>query len=518
MSGLDGTYDVAIIGLGPVGGTLANILGGYGIKTVILERQPIAYHLPRAVSFDDEIMRVFQSLGLADAMHKISYVGEGVVFVDGSGAVLVTWPRPKVLSPNGWYVNYRFHQPALEKVLGDGMARYDCVTTLVGSEVIGIDQDENGVTLTYLGSGGGEAGALRAAFVVGCDGANSFTRAAIGSGIDDLGFNESWVVVDLLLKKERQDLTQQSVHYCEPERSATYVYIGGGRRRWEFRLQPGDDPVRITEAENIWRLLERWIGPDEAGLERAVVYTFRSLVAKEWRRGRVMIAGDAAHQTPPFMGQGMCSGIRDAYNLGWKLDRIVKGRASLEMLKTYQSERDPHVRAFIELTVQMGQVINTTASALAAGNVADLMDGRQKISQLRPRLGPGLRAGGAAWAGHLFPQPRLSSGAMLDDRIGDRSALILKNGYRKLLPAEVQTEAAENGFMVIEDASPELQDWFENNGQIAVMLRPDRYILGSATDEEDLKDNVRFWLNPVIQAQEINVESAPESGRNSQIR
>ena len=486
MTPTDDSFDVAIIGLGPVGGTLANILGAYGIRTVVLERRPAAYHLPRAVAFDDEIMRIFQSLGLSDQMTGITAVGEGVDFVDAGGNVLVTWPRPKVLSPNGWYVNYRFHQPALEQVLRDGMARYPHVSVQLGSEVTNIDQDSDGVTLTVARNGGSEIGAVRAAFVVGCDGANSFTREAMGAGIDDLGFNEPWVVVDLVLERERADLTPRSIHYCDPARSATYVFIGAGRRRWEFRLRPEDDPARITEPENVWRLLSNWITPGEAELERAVVYTFRSAVAMSWRRERVMIAGDAAHLMPPFMGQGMCAGIRDAFNLGWKLDRVINRGSALDLLDTYQSERDAHVRAFIELTVQMGQVINTTADALAAGNVVELGEGRQKISQLRPALGPGLKAGTSALTGHLFPQPKLPSGERLDDRIGGRWALIVGNEHRNSLPAGIVRRAGEEGIAVIAEDAPELREWFESSGLAAVVLRPDRYILGGVADIRDV--------------------------------
>ena len=482
------TCDVAIVGLGPVGGTLANILGGYGIRTVVIERQPAAYHLPRAVTFDDEVMRIFQSVGLAGAMQEITAVGEGVDFVDGADNVLVAWPRPKVLSPNGWYVNYRFHQPALEKVLQDGMARYPGVSVWTDCEVTGLEQDADGVTLGCTESGGGRRRALRAKFVVGCDGANSFTRDAIGAGIDDLGFREPWAVVDLLLRDDGQHLPPSSVHYCDPERAATHVFLGHGRRRWEFRLRPDDDPERIVEPDSVWRLLERWIGPDEATLERATVYTFRSCVAEVWQRGRVAIAGDAAHLMPPFMGQGMCAGIRDAHNLGWKLARVVRGQAPPRLLDTYQPEREAHVRAFIELTVQMGRLINTTASALAAGNVADAAGGRQKVSMLRPSLGPGLAAGLSEWTGRLFPQPRLSTGERLDDRIGNRAALVLKPGTGSRLPAGVTGDAAANDTAIVDDDSSGLQEWFDANKPVAVALRPDRYILGTAAEMDEVSD------------------------------
>ncbi len=481
------TCDVAIVGLGPVGGTLANILGGYGIATVVVERQPAAYHLPRAVAFDDEIMRIFQSVGLSGAMEEIAAVGGGVDFVDRSDTVLVSWPRPKVRSPNGWYVNYRFHQPELERVLNDGLARYPCVSVLTGWEVTAFEQNEDAVSLFCIGPDGARR-TLRAKFAVGCDGANSFTREAIGSGIDDLGFREPWLVVDLLLKGDGRHLPPSSVHYCDPERAATHVFLGRGRRRWEFRLRPDDDPERIVEPESVWRLLERWIGPDRATLERATVYTFRSCVAEKWREGRIAIAGDAAHLTPPFMAQGMCAGIRDAQNLGWKLDRIVRGRSSPDLLDTYRSEREPHVRAFIELTVQMGRLINTTASALAAGNVAEAGGGRQKLAMLRPSLGPGLAVGASEWTGRLFPQPHLSTGERLDDRIGNRAALVLKPGGGERLPAGATRRAAGEDIAVVDDNAPELAEWFDSKGLAAAFLRPDRYILGVAADADSVAE------------------------------
>ena len=474
--------EVLIIGLGPVGAALANVLGDLGIETLVVERQPQAYRLPRAVSMDDETMRVFQSIGLSDEVERITAVGEGADFVDPAGRTLLTWHRPPVRTSNGWYVNYRFHQPALEQVLQNGMARYDCLGSKTGTEVTGLRDDGNAVTATCQEAG--KTTTIRAKFVVGCDGANSFTRSAMESEYVDLGFEEPWVVVDLTLKNERRDLTPRSTHYCDPERAASNIFLGRGRRRWEFRLKEGEDPDTITRAENIWKLLARWIGPEEAELERAVVYTFRSAVAGVWKKGRIMIAGDAAHLTPPFMGQGMCAGIRDVSNLGWKLARVIRKKASPDILDSYQSEREPHVRTFIEMTMQMGRMINTTASALSAGNVVDADDGRQEMSQLKPALGPGLSAGRSGVTGQLFPQFRLSSGEQLDDRIGNRFGLLLD----PLLTAAVDSVPVNDDITVISDSAPEYLEWFHTNGLAAVLLRPDRYILGGATDDTGLRD------------------------------
>lgn len=486
------TFDVAIIGLGPVGSALANILGQYDISTVILDKEAAAYHLPRAVAFDDEIMRVFQTLGLSAQMEEITEVGGGVMFVDGDGRTFVDWSRPQVLSPNNWYVNYRFHQPDLENVLRQGMTRFPCITARWGCEVTGLDQEEDGVTLRYRDVATGTDKELRTAYVVGCDGARSFTRDCMTAPVEDLGFREPWLVVDLVMKEPEAVMARESYHYCEPERAATSVFLGAKRKRWEFRLNPGDDPKEIAKPENVWRLLERWIGPDRADLERATVYTFHSTIAESWRDGRLFIAGDAAHQTPPFMGQGMCAGIRDAANLGWKLERVLKQGAPDVLLESYQSERRPHVYAFIDLTVQMGQLINRTTAAIVAGNATHPEDGPQKLVQLKPTLGPGLSAGDTASTGHLFPQPRLSSGELLDDRIGSGPALILTPEFRKSLSTAIENIIGAEGMTVIDDTSPELQEWFAAAGTKCALLRPDRYVLGTANSESELGDLLQW--------------------------
>ena len=244
--------EVAIIGLGPVGATIANILGQYGITTIVFERDASAYHLPRAVAFDDEVMRIFQSIGLATNIKRIVEIGADLHFVDAEGTLLVNWPRPKEISPNGWYLNYRFHQPELEKILRKGLYRFPCVNTLLHREVYALDEDADGVTVKFKDLSTGEQGKIQTSFVIGCDGARSFTGQYIGSGDMDLGFHEPWLVVDLILEKSKPELGPNSVHHCNPERSSTYVFIGRKRRRWEFRLRPDDDPQQMTQPDRVW--------------------------------------------------------------------------------------------------------------------------------------------------------------------------------------------------------------------------------------------------------------------------
>jgi 3-(3-hydroxy-phenyl)propionate hydroxylase len=487
------TYDVAIIGLGPVGSTLANILGQNGIKTVALDRENTTYHLPRAVMFDDEIMRIFQSLGLSKKMLEISEVGGGASFVDAEGNILVQWTRPLVQSSNAWHVNYRFHQPDLEKILREGYKYYPEVREYWNCEVTNLQQDKNIVTVDYREGPAGSEKKLLASYVVGCDGAHSFTRGYINPETEDLGFHEPWLVVDLLMKKPQKIENRESFHFCEPKRSGTFVFLGSKRKRWEIRLNPDDRPEEICKPEFIWPLLQRWISPEEADLERVTVYTFHSTLTKEWRDRRLFIAGDAAHQTPPFMGQGMCAGIRDAANLGWKLSTVLKQDRPDTFLDTYQSERKPHVNEFIDLTIQLGQIINRTASAIVAGNATNPEDGPQTLGQLKPTLGPGLSAGLSPLIGSLFPQPKLQSGNLLDDDIGNAFALITSLTFRDKMTDQENKRFKDLGIIIISDATEDLLEWFKINDVGAVLLRPDRYILGAAVIPSDLNDLFEFF-------------------------
>lgn len=488
-------FDVAIIGLGPVGSTLANILGQYGIKTVALDRENEAYHLPRAVMFDDEIMRIFQSLGLSGKIQEVAEVGGGARFVDADGHTLAHWSRPQVVSSNKWYVNYRFHQPDLEKILRDGFGRYEQVTEYWGCDVVELTQNEKDVTLSYREAYSGTKKSLRAAYVVGCDGVRSFTRTCINPEIEDLGFHEPWLVIDLLLKNPQEIASRESFHFCEPERSGTFVFLGSKRKRWELRLNPDDNPDKICKPEFIWPLLERWISPSEAELERATVYTFHSTISKQWRDRRLLIAGDAAHQTPPFMGQGMCAGIRDAANLGWKLVAVLKQEKPDTLLDTYQIERKPHVKEYIDLTIQMGQMINRTASAIVAGNATNPEDGPQTLGQLKPTLGPGLAAGSSPLIGKLFPQPKLQSGSLLDDKIGNGFSLITSMSFQSEMTKKNGENFNKLGVTILSDATDELESWFTRQEIGAVLLRPDRYILGIAETQSDLSDLIAFFEN-----------------------
>ena len=327
--------------------------GGGGVSVVIVEKQLKPYNLPRAVHFDGEAMRVFQAAGLAEDVLPHTMVGRGMLFKDMDDTVVVDWSRDQEIGPMGWHESNRCHQPGIEDALRAGLARFEHVRLREGVAVDAIAQNDAGVTVTLA-----DGRDVLAFYCLGADGANSFVRDAMGISVDDLGFKEDWLVVDLILKRPRDDLGDYSVQFCDPVNSATYVRGVGDRRRWELRLpvERAADP----DVAEIWERLSRWITPEDADLERSAVYTFRSCVADSWRQGRVFLVGDAAHQMPPFMGQGMCAGIRDVANLSWKLAQVLQGGE--DVLWSYESEREPHIRQFIDLTVSLGKLINQTAA------------------------------------------------------------------------------------------------------------------------------------------------------------
>lgn len=455
--------DVAILGYGPVGALLANLLGQAGLAVGVFEREREIYALPRAVHFDGEVMRIFQSVGLANRIAAAARTSsKGMHFVNADGRTLLIRRGIDGPGPHGWAGNWYFHQPELEKILRDGVARFANVDVQLGREIESVDQ-------------------LEARYVVGCDGARSLVRQAIGSTRLDLGLHQPWLVVDLLCDPASprvRALPEYTVQLCDPARPMTVVNVGGPngtlRRRWEIMLMPGDDPARLTDPDIFWPMLARWVGPDDATLERSAVYTFHSVVQQGWRKGRLMLAGDSCHQTPPFLGQGMCAGMRDASNLAWKLDDVLRGRADDSLLDTYERERRPHAQAFIELAVKLGGILQETDAAKASARDKRFAAGAEMFDFPQPHLG-----GTEPPVGTIFPQPRLADGRLMDEAIGQRFAVV---GDREILEG-LQTRAA-----LLPDVAPE---WLERYATRAAILRPDRYVFALAADRAALDIQLR---------------------------
>jgi 3-(3-hydroxy-phenyl)propionate hydroxylase len=401
----------------------------------------------------------------------------------GADGDLIFQYRPAAGSgPLGWSEGYMFEQPALERSLRERLGELPTASMRLGYEVQSIEQlpDDTGVVVSAVKDG--ESIECRARYVVGCCGADSITRRTIDTESHDYAVDSDWLVLDIEVTAPT-DLPDVTVQYCEPSRPCTYVCLPNNRVRFEFRLLPGEAKERMTNQSVIEGLLSRWIGPEAYQMDRAAVYTFHGLIADRWRSGRVFLAGDAAHQMPPFLGQGMCAGVRDAANLEWKLDLVVRGLADASLLDTYRQERIAHVRRIIETDIYLGDIIQTTEPKVAAGRDAEARkDG--KPGQLSPRLyplGPGLCSDDPT-AGLPFPQPVTADGAYHDDVLGSGFALVGEVGTD---PESVRL-MEHLGVRAITNALEPIRDWLAANGVAAALVRPDRIVLATVTEPSDL--------------------------------
>jgi len=486
-------YDVAIIGYGPAGATLAHLLGQCGLSVLVLERESAAYHLPRAVHFDAEVMRVLQWIGVAEQIEPLTALHPGMRFVSPEGKLLLDWPRPQGTGPQGWRANYRFHQPDLERLLREGLADRPTVTVRPRCEAFLVEDQGEDVEIRFEDMSCGKIERVRAKYVVGCDGARSLVRRFIETGMEDYGFHERWLVVDVILNAEKPELGDHSIQYCVPERPATYVRGPGPRRRWEITVRPGEDAAEISRPERVWELLSDWLTPEEADLERTAVYVFHSLVAEDWRRGRLLLAGDACHQTPPFMGQGMCAGTRDVANLYWKLALLCQGKvtgaAAEHLLDTYESERKPNAREYIQTAVRLGGLINTAGTETALRAALPAADGSVRMESIAPPIGPGLGIG--AKAGRLFGQPRLLDGRWMDDVFRHQWVVVAEADLARALDLPP-------GVGLVTTADSDAAGHLARLGARATVLRPDRHTLGGADTTEELATLIAAILpNPI---------------------
>jgi 3-(3-hydroxy-phenyl)propionate hydroxylase len=352
---------VVIIGGGPTGMTLANLLGFAGIPVLLAERNASTSDLPRAVSFDDESLRTFQSCGLEDAAYELIVQGTGTKYFGANGRELA-YQRGPVQPPLGHPVKNPFSQPEFERMLRAGLDRFPHVATHFSTELIGLRVEDDRTARVTLRDAQGELREVVANVVVGCDGGRSFVREQLDIRMIGASLADPWLVVDTL---EDDHNERYAMHHCDPHRPFVIVPGRGGRCRYEFRLLPDENPRDFTALESISRLLApfRTITPEQ--LERCTVYTFHALIAERWQQGPVMLAGDAAHMMPPFAGQGLNSGIRDAGNLAWKIALVSEGHADARLLSSYEPERRPHAEATVALSVRLGTVMMSRSPTFA---------------------------------------------------------------------------------------------------------------------------------------------------------
>lgn len=463
--------DVLITGGGPTGVTLAILLAKRGVSVIVLEKEADIYPLPRAAHIDHEGMRILQEAGVADDVMATSRRVTRYDFLNAKGDLLLRFTGSDRTGPGGWPAANMIHQPSVETALRRSLA-CETLATLHSRWELTSFQDESDFVTAQINTPDGDQ-TIRARYLVGADGARSPVRKMAGIHFDDLRFEEAWLVVDMLVD-DYSRLPTANLQICNPERPTTCVLMGEGRHRWEFMIKPNETAEQVSDDAFIEKLMEPWDVKGAVRLERKAVYTFRARIAEHWRKGRVLLAGDAAHQTPPFAGQGMCSGLRDAANIAWKLAAVVKGEADPRLLDSYQKERAPHLRATIDMAIMMGRMVCTTSKWSAFMRDMKFKLGRMlgKLPDGPPAYPPimeGAILAGSEGAGRYFPQLMSANGVRIDDILGNRHWLIERDRL---------TEPALAPF------GHSLCEWLDAHNADAVLMRPDRYVFGTGSRDQ----------------------------------
>ncbi|WP_377299434.1 bifunctional 3-(3-hydroxy-phenyl)propionate/3-hydroxycinnamic acid hydroxylase [Rhizobium sp. SGZ-381] len=508
-------YDVLVVGFGPAGAVAAGMLGARGHSTLVIDRLTTIYDKPRAIAIDHEILRHFDNMGIAEAVlpHVAPFTASQHFGAKGQLIRRIDMvPEPY---PLGYTPSMVFTQPPVEAALRAHAEGFDCVTVSLGVEMIDLDSRKDEVVAT-LKDTSGEIRKVATRYLIGCDGASSRVRELAGITLEDLVFDEPWLVIDVLVNDAGlAKLPKTSAQFCDPARPASFIMGPKNHRRWEIMLLPGEDPRQMEKPDNVWRLLSPWLTPEDGELWRAAAYRFHALVADDWAKGRVVIAGDAAHQQPPFIGQGMCQGLRDVSNLVWRLDRILKGQSDESLLASYTDERKRHVETLTGRIKAIGQAICERDPEAAAARDARILaeGGGQPLVITRQDIVPPIEQGliaaeGTPARGLLFPQPAIldnGESRLLDHLTGATWRLVLDARHAtqteaRALAAEVQgmtvvAVAAEDADMPDETALREkdgvLTGWFDRHGAVAALVRPDHYVFGAAADLDALRQQIQ---------------------------
>ncbi|WP_431682570.1 bifunctional 3-(3-hydroxy-phenyl)propionate/3-hydroxycinnamic acid hydroxylase [Kitasatospora sp. KL5] len=497
----DSAYDVAVIGYGPTGVTAANLLGAAGLRVLVLERDAEIFTRARAISTDEEVVRIWQRIGLADRLKQDMLAERPIDFVDARGRTFLSaCPAPR---GHGHPPQMFIYQPALEQVLRDGVDRYPNVEVLLQHECLRLAQDAGGVELTLVGTADDSVRRVRAKYVIAADGGSSLTRAQLNIGYEGRTYEDRWVVVDTEMLKPWPDHDRLRFR-CDPARPAVDCPTPLGHHRWEFPILPGDDEKHLTTDDAIHAMVARYgIGRDSIRILRATVYSHHVRFASRFRAGRVFLAGDAAHAMPPWIGQGMAAGVRDAANLCWKLAAVLRGELPDTVLDSYEAERKPHVREVTRRAVLVGRII--TERRLPVARARDTA-----LRAVRPVSGLGSRLVDANWipvahyaggfqarsrtraSGHQIPQPWVTgpdgTRVRLDDVLGGRW-LLLHGGLPVPQPAweragvpslTVLPAGSRPAEGAVVDSDGVLLAWLAERRAATLVLRPDAYVYAAA--------------------------------------
>lgn len=486
-------FPVVIVGAGPTGVAAATLLAQYGVDCLVLDRWPGVYPQPRAVHLDDEIYRVIARLGIAGEFAALSRPTLGLRLVDNRLRTLAEFNRDPERSVHGFPQANMFDQPELEALLRANLERHPAARLRGNAEVTDVAADDTSIRVTFTDRSDGRVHRVDADYLLGCDGANSVVRAAIGSTMRDLNFQQRWLVVDVA---SEADLGQwDGVHQvCDPNRAGTYMRIGPARYRWEFQLLAGETANDFDTMDRLLPLIEPWIRTVPVGeltLLRVTEYTFRAQIADRWRRGNVFLLGDAAHLTPPFIGQGMGAGLRDAANLAWKIAGVHHGTLAPDVLETYERERKPHARSMIRLALGVGWAM-TGGGRLGDAARRAVLPRLRLVPGLRDKVvdsrTPALRRSALVYrsvrrpgrlAGTLCPNPALRDGRRLDDVLGPGFALV--SAARPGAADEAALRRRAVAVLVAGAGSP-LAAWLRRGRATAAVVRPDRTVARAGRD------------------------------------
>ena len=517
-------HDLIIAGYGPGGATLANLLGRRGWRIAVLDVATGIYPKPRAITADHEVLRTFQECGLADSIDT-RWAHPGTDYVGLQGQVIKRFYPAPPPEPLAWMPSWMFMQPELEASLRKGVSRYPGVVEMLGHELLHYGQDDDGVTASVRRLADGQSTTLTARWLVGADGSRSTVRRQSGAPIEDLAFDEWWIVVDAWVRGPTR-LAPRCVQYCRPSRPGTYIVGPGDLRRWEVKLLPGEKPEDFASDESVMKALSSFVDTTHLELHRVAVYRFHALVVERWREGRVFLLGDAAHQMPPFLGQGLCAAVRDAYNLAWKLDGVGRLGWNPALLDTYGIERKRHVRTVVGHAKDFGLIIGELDVERARARDLELgaLLASGQSETVRQKFIPGLEAGlidheedrrPRPGAGELFVQPwvqdadgfvrlddRLPPGfaivscdeepiawldadtAALWERLQGKLAVVTWAGMPDGAKAPIR-EAREA--LRVTERDGLLTGWLRGHAARAALVRPDRYVYGFAKDASHLR-------------------------------
>lgn len=496
---MDNSYPVVIVGAGPVGVTAATLLAQYGIRSLILDRWAGVYPQPRAVHLDDEVYRILGRLGIADEFAAISRPGLGLRLLDPNLQVLAEFRRDPARSRHGHPEANMFDQPVFEALLRANLTRHRNARLRGDAEVIDIaDLADGRSRIRFRDRRDNTEHTVDGDWVLGCDGANSLVRRHIGATMRNLRFEQRWLVIDV---DAAVHLRQWGgVHQvCNPQRAGTFMQVGDSRYRWEFRLLTGESADDFRTLAELRPLIGPWLGsaPDsDLRVIRVAEYTFRAQVADRWRRANSFLLGDAAHLTPPFIGQGLCAGLRDAMNLGWKLAGVINGHLPADALESYQRERKPHARAMIALALAIGHTMTAGGRAGDAlrraviprvhhipGLAARLVDSTTPPLRGSAFVDRGRTKRRRSIVGYLCPNAPTPDGARFDALAGTGFSIVTA-----IPPTPEQTSVIERRHAVAyyaEPASP-LADWLAAGNAQAAIIRPDFTVMRAGQDLSEL--------------------------------